>query len=67
MFRMWEQSDKGCSFVMEVHMRYVVMIGLALWVLFCVARSLIVASHRADEEMRKIMNGGMENGVNERC
>lgn len=48
-------------------MKYVVIGGVALWVLFCVARSLIVASHRADEQMKKIMNGGTENGVNERC
>ena len=67
MFCMREQSDKGCSFVMEVHMKYIVIGGVVLWVLFCVARSLIVASHRADEQMKKIMNGGTENGVNERC
>ena len=66
MFRMWEQSEKGCSFVMEVYMKYVVIGGTVLWVLFCVARSLMVASHRADEQMEKIMIGGNENGVNER-
>ena len=67
MFRMWEQSEKGCSFVMEVHMKYVVIGGAVLWVLFCVARSLIVASHRADEQMREFMqNGEDENGVYER-
>ena len=67
MFRMWEQSEKGCSFVMEVHMKYVVIGGAVLWVLFCVARSLIVASHRADEQLRKFMqNGEDENGVYER-
>ena len=66
MFCMREQSDKGCSFVMEVHMGYVVMIGIALWVLFCVARSLIVVSHRADEQMRKFMQIGEEYGVYER-
>ena len=67
MFCMWEQSEKGCSFVMEVHMKYVVIGGAVLWVLFCVAKSLIVASHRADEQLRKFMqNGEDENGVYER-
>ena len=66
MFRMWEQSEKGCSFVMEVHMKYIVIVGIVFWVLFCVARSLIVASHRADEQMREFMqNGEDENGVYE--
>ena len=67
MFRMWEQSEKGCSFVMEVHKNYIVIVGNVFWVLFCVARSLIVASHRADEQMREFMqNGEDENGVYER-
>ena len=66
MFRMWSSQRKGCSFIMEVHMKYVVIVGAVLWVLFCVARSLMVASHRADEQMEKIMIGGNENGVNER-
>lgn len=48
-------------------MGYVVMIGIALWVLFCMARSLIVASHRADEQMREFMQiGEDEYGVYER-
>ena len=37
------------------YMKYVVIGGAVLWVLFCVARSLIVASHRADEQLRKFM------------
>ena len=58
---------KGCSFVMEVHMKYVVIGGVVLWVLFSVTRSLLVASHRADEQLRKFMqNGEDENGVYER-
>ena len=48
-------------------MKYVVIGGVVLWVLFCVARSLIVALHRADEQLRKFMqNGEDENGVYER-
>ena len=48
-------------------MKYVVIGGAVLWVLFFVARSLIVASHRADEQMREFMqNGEDENGVYER-
>ena len=48
-------------------MKYVVIGGAVLWVLFCVARSLLVASHRADEQLRKFMqNGEDENGVYER-
>ena len=35
---MREQSEKGCSFVMEVHMKYVVIGGAVLWVLFSVTR-----------------------------
>lgn len=34
MFCMWEQSVKGCSFVMEVYVKYVVIGGVVLWVLF---------------------------------
>lgn len=67
MFRMREQSENSCSFVMEIRMKYVVIGGVVLRVLFCVARSLIVASHRADEQLRKFMqNGEDENGVYER-
>lgn len=47
-------------------MKYVVIGGAVLWIVFCIARSLMVASHRADEQMEKIMIGGNENGVNER-
>ena len=48
-------------------MKYIVIVGIVFWVLFCVARSLIVASHRADEQLRKFMqNGEDENGVYER-
>lgn len=48
-------------------MKYVVVGGVALWILFCIARSLVVASHRADEQMREFMQiGEDENGVYER-
>lgn len=48
-------------------MKYVVVGGVALWVLFCIARSLVVASHRADEQMGKFMqNGEDEKGIYER-
>lgn len=47
-------------------MKNIVIGGAVLWGLFCVARSLMVASHRADEQMEKIVIGGNENGVNER-
>ena len=30
MFRMWEQSEKGCSFVMGFHMKYIVVGGAVL-------------------------------------
>lgn len=48
-------------------MEYIVIVGIVFWVLFCVARSLVVISHRADEQMREFMqNGEDENGVYER-
>jgi len=47
-------------------MKYVVIGGAVLWIVFCIARALMVASHRADEQMEKIMIGGNEHGVNER-
>lgn len=64
---MWEQSKKRLLLCHGGHVKYVVVGGVALWILFCIARSLVVASHRADEQMREFMQiGEDENGVYER-
>ena len=40
---------------MEVHMKYVVIGGAVLWVLFSVKRLLIVDSYITDEQIRGII------------
>ena len=55
MFRMREQSENSCSFVMEIRMKYVVIGGVVLWVLFSVERLLIVDSFITGEQILGII------------